>query len=167
MTLLTGPVALPPPAGVSVVPFVSADELHTALLERFAACDALVMAAAPGDFRPETRAEGKVRRSGGPITLRLVPTEDILAAVARRRRPAQTVVAFAVEPGRDEAVSAAARAKLQAKRADYIVVNSPAAMAAGTSRACILSASRTVLDWADRPKTELARAIVRLLSQRP
>ena len=160
VTLLTGPVALAPPAGAAVVRFETNEELLAALNARFDACDALVMAAAVGDFTVADAQPVKIRRSAGPITLELLPTPDLLEEVTRRRRPDQIIIAFAVV---DVDVEATARAKLLAKRADYIVVNSPAAIAAGASRAAILSRTATVLDWATRSKEDLAREIVTLL----
>ena len=56
-----------------------------------------------------------------------------------------------------------ARAKLGRKGADFVVVNTPAAMAAEESLACILSHDRVLLPWARRSKEELARCIVELL----
>jgi len=148
---------------VETVPFDSVAELASELSDRFPACDALLMAAAVGDFRPETRAAGKLSRSGGPIELRLIPTEDVLAATTASRRPGQVVVAFAVEQGSDEQIETRALTKLARKGADLIVLNTPEAMAAEASRACVLSPRGAVLQWAERPKKALAEAIVRLL----
>jgi phosphopantothenoylcysteine decarboxylase/phosphopantothenate--cysteine ligase len=135
-------------------------ELSAELQKRFDPCDALVMAAAVGDYEVRNVRQTKLRRSDGPLTVELAPTEDILAGLGSRRRADQIIVAFAVA---DVDVEAAARRKLLAKNADYIVVNSPAAIGANVSRAAILSRDGVVLDWADRPKTELARAITALL----
>ena len=164
VTLLTGPVALQPPASCRVVPFITVDELADALAGRFAACDALVMAAAVGDFRPERRLAGKIPRRGGPVTVRLVPTEDILAHLAASKRPGQIVVAFAVESPPAEHAEAKARAEMAAKGADFVVVNTPAAMGADRSEACILSRDGVVLPWGSREKGRLAEAIVALLA---
>jgi len=163
VTLLAGPVALEPPAGCEVVRFVSVDDLKDALNARFARCDALVMTAAVGDFRPERRVEGKIARSDGPVTLRLVPTEDVLAGVSGGKRPGQVVVAFAVEEPPRERAEASARSELAAKGADFVVVNTPEAMSAAESDACILSPDGVVVPWARRGKERLAEEIVRLL----
>lgn len=166
VTLLTGPVALPPPAGCEVVRFVSVDELKGSLGECFPACDALVMAAAVGDFSPERRVEGKIPRSGGPVTVRLLPTEDVLAGVAAGKRPGQVVVAFAVEAPPRERAAAKARAEMSAKGADFVVVNTPAAMGAADSDACILSPDGGPLPWGERSKQELAEQIVAILPRK-
>ncbi|MCK4601451.1 MAG: phosphopantothenoylcysteine decarboxylase [Phycisphaerae bacterium] len=162
VTLLLGPTAAAIPEGCDVVPFVSVDDLKEALEKRFDDCDALVMAAAVGDFRMEKPAPEKLRRSNGPITLRLLPTEDILAALARKKRKGRVIVAFAVKDGPEDEIVAKARAEMAAKGADYTVANTPAAMAADSSRACIISRDAVVLPWADRPKDQLAAEIVKL-----
>lgn len=163
VTLIAGPVELPPPGGCRVVRFVSAADLKAALDEHFPACDALVMAAAVGDFRPARRQAGKMSRRGGCVTLELVPVDDLLASLGARKRPGQLIVAFAVQTGPRGRAENAAREKMAAKGADYIVVNAPEAMAAARSAACILSPRGTTLAWAERPKDALAGEIIRLL----
>jgi len=160
VTLLTGPVALDPPAGVKVVRFVTVADLAAALDEHFDACDVLVMAAAVGDFTVADPSAVKLRRSAGPVTLELTPTEDLLASVAARRRDGQLLIGFAVADVDPDAV---ARDKLAAKGIDYIVVNTPAAMAEDQSRAAILSPEGFVLPWDRRSKHELAAGIIGLI----
>jgi len=146
--------------------FVSVADLKRLLHERFAECDALVMAAAVGDFQVENYSPQKIPRRGGPIALRLVPTEDLLAGVAAGRREGQRIIAFAVEDGPREQVEAKARDELRSKGADYVVVNRPEAMAAEASEACILSPGGIVLPWGHRPKEELAREIIGFLGSK-
>jgi phosphopantothenoylcysteine decarboxylase/phosphopantothenate--cysteine ligase len=160
VTLLCGPVEPPADLECDIARFVSVSDLREALAGRFSDCDALVMTAAVGDFRPERYSDRKISRSGGPVTIRLVPTEDVLAGVAAGKRANQAVVAFAVEDGPEGEIETKARSELAQKHADMVVVNTPAAMAAADSRACILSADSTLLPWAVRPKGELATAIV-------
>lgn len=164
VTLISGPVSLPTPPGVRRVDVVSVAGLKQALERAFPPADALVMTAAVGDFTVENRSERKISRRGGPIALRLTPTEDVLAGVASRKRPGQTIVAFAVETGTPQEIGAKARAEMAAKGADYVVANTPAAMSANDSLAAIFSRDGVVLPWGTRPKEELARAIVELLN---
>jgi phosphopantothenoylcysteine decarboxylase/phosphopantothenate--cysteine ligase len=170
VTILSGPVSdelvvAAARADCEVAPFITVPELRLALEERFGDCDALVMAAAVGDFRPQKRFASKLRRSDGPITVSLLPTEDVLAEVARSKRPGQIIVAFAVEAGEPQQIEAKARREMKAKNADYVVLNTPEAMSAKESSACILSASGMVLPWAWRCKEELAGEIVKLLGR--
>lgn len=118
VTLLSGPVELPRPEGLRVVPFGTADELHALLLREFPECDGLVMAAAVADFIPEESSQ-RLHREEGSRSLRLAPGRDLLASLKGLRR-GQTVVAFAAETGDLEA---RARQKMAAKGADLIVVN--------------------------------------------
>lgn len=163
VTLIAGPVAIDPPAGVDVVRIETVADLKSALAGRFAACDALIMAAAVGDFTVEQRREGKIPRSGGAVTIRLTPTDDLLAGVAATKRPGQTIVAFAVEAGSPAQAEAKARAEMSAKGADFVVVNTPAALAAADSAAAVCSPDGVVVPWARRPKEDLAARIVALL----
>jgi phosphopantothenoylcysteine decarboxylase/phosphopantothenate--cysteine ligase len=118
VTLLAGPTGVPRPAGVRVVPFETADDLHAALVREFPECDGLAMAAAVADFIPEQSAV-RLHRSEGEKSLRLRPGRDILASLRPLRR-GQTVVAFAAET---DDLEARALAKRDAKGADVVVVN--------------------------------------------
>ncbi len=162
VTLITGPVALAPPPGVEVVRIVTVAELAEALKQRFDGCDAVIMAAAVGDFTVEGPRRTKIPRSGGPVRITLVPTKDILASLGARKRPGQVLIGFAVEDAADEAK---ARRELAAKGCDYLVLNPPAAMAAEESEACILSADGTALPRQRRTKAALADEIVLLLGR--
>ncbi|RKY28581.1 MAG: hypothetical protein DRP83_00420 [Planctomycetota bacterium] len=165
VTLLAGPVSLPPPEGAKVVPFTSVEDLASALAERCDACDVLVMAAAVGDFQlANGPAATKLSRKAGPITISLEPTDDILARVAQAKKPGQIVVAFAVEQGTPEDILAKARQELADKHADFSVANTPAAFNSAESLACILDAENILLPWAKRPKKDLARQLVRIIS---
>jgi phosphopantothenoylcysteine decarboxylase/phosphopantothenate--cysteine ligase len=120
VTLVSGPVALEPPAGVELVRVRTAAEMMEAMLARLDGATVVVMAAAVADYRPEAAAPAKIKKTAGALELRLVRTDDILAAIAERRRPDQTVVGFAAET---DDLEARARAKLSAKRLDLIVAN--------------------------------------------
>lgn len=122
VTLVAANVALPTPPGVERVDVVTAAELAGACAEHFDRCHVLVMAAAVADFRPRSAADGKLVREGsGGMSLELEETEDVLAALAGRRREGQTLVGFAAEHGGDFVERA--RGKLRRKGLDAIVVN--------------------------------------------
>jgi phosphopantothenoylcysteine decarboxylase/phosphopantothenate--cysteine ligase len=120
VTLIAANVALPEPAGVRRIDVETAAELAAAARAEFPACHVLVMAAAPADFRAAEVAPGKLAREGS-LELRLEPTEDILAGLAATRGEAQAIVGFAAEHG--EGGLERARAKLERKGADLIVLN--------------------------------------------
>ncbi|HVY97253.1 MAG TPA: bifunctional phosphopantothenoylcysteine decarboxylase/phosphopantothenate--cysteine ligase CoaBC [Solirubrobacterales bacterium] len=119
VTLLAANVALPAPAGIRRLDVRTTAELAAAAGEEFPCADVLLMAAAPADFRPAVAAADKLKREGA-LDLRLEPTEDILATLAAGRREGQTVVGFAAETGNPVD---RARAKLDRKSADLIVLN--------------------------------------------
>jgi phosphopantothenoylcysteine decarboxylase/phosphopantothenate--cysteine ligase len=117
--LISGPSALHPPTHCELVRVTTAAEMRQAVLDRLAEATLIVKAAAVADYRPVAVAEQKMKRTG-PLTLELLPTEDILAEVASRRLPGQLIVGFAAET---EDKMANGRAKLLRKGADAIVLN--------------------------------------------
>jgi phosphopantothenoylcysteine decarboxylase / phosphopantothenate---cysteine ligase len=121
VTLVAANVFLPAPAGIRRIDVETAAELAEALGREFDSADVLVMAAAPADFRPRRAAGEKIHReSADRLELELEPTDDILAALGKRRREGQVIVGFAAEfSGGVER----AREKLDRKGADAIVLN--------------------------------------------
>ncbi|MCX5069768.1 bifunctional phosphopantothenoylcysteine decarboxylase/phosphopantothenate--cysteine ligase CoaBC [Micromonospora lupini] len=122
VTLITANVSLADPAGVDLVRVGTTAELREATLKAAVEADAVVMAAAPADFRPAAYAPGKIKKSDDGVapTIELVTNPDIAAELGHRKRPEQVLVVFAAETGDAEANG---RAKLARKRADLIVVN--------------------------------------------
>jgi len=119
--LVSGPVAMDEPSGVSVVRVVSAADMLDAVLADFGWCDVLVMCAAVADWRPRVVAEQKMKKfdAGDGMTLELERTVDILQAVGDVKQ-SQVVVGFAAET---ENMLSEARRKLVAKGLDMIVAN--------------------------------------------
>lgn len=126
VTLLLGPVAAAPPAGVRTIRFESTADLESILAEHFPNCDVLVMAAAVADYRPESTGRGKLERSSGGLTLRLSATPDLVAGCARTRKPGQRIIGFALEE--PEKLAARAAEKLRRKGLDALVANPLATM---------------------------------------
>jgi phosphopantothenoylcysteine decarboxylase / phosphopantothenate---cysteine ligase len=119
VTLVSGPVALPDPSGVEVIRVETAEEMAAAVFDRYPDADAVVMAAAVADFRPEVAAVDKMKKESGPPSLALQPTIDILATLGKRKEH-QILVGFAAET-RD--LENEGRRKLADKNLDLIVVN--------------------------------------------
>lgn len=117
--LVSGPVAITPPAGAEFVSVRSAEEMRAAVLARLAEATVVIKAAAVADFQPAVRQPNKIKRGSGRITLDLIPTPDILAEVARAKGD-RVVVGFAAET---DLVAEHAREKLAAKHVDLIVAN--------------------------------------------
>ena len=118
--LVSGPVALARPPGATVHDVVSADQMFQACAPLFDPCDVFIAVAAVADYRPKAVASEKLKKTGGPLRLELVPTVDILKTLSERKRPGQVVVGFAAET-RD--VEDYARRKLAEKKLDWIVAN--------------------------------------------
>lgn len=168
VTLVAANVALPDPAGAQVVRVTSARDMRDAVMSAAAESDAVVMAAAVADFRPETRSDAKIKKSGAaPEPLRLVQNPDILRELSSRRaRPGQVIVGFGAETGD---VLANGRAKLEAKGCDLLVVNQVGGgLAFGTSdnEAVILAADGTQTPVPRGPKDVLADVVWDLVVSR-
>jgi phosphopantothenoylcysteine decarboxylase/phosphopantothenate--cysteine ligase len=127
VTLVAANVTLPDPAGVKVVHVETTEQMQAEVVAACQTADAVVMAAAPADFRPEVFADTKIKKSddGSAPEIRLAQTPDILAGLAHDRPHAGlVVVGFAAETGDDSgSVMDHARAKLARKGCDLLVVN--------------------------------------------
>ncbi|MEU4774402.1 bifunctional phosphopantothenoylcysteine decarboxylase/phosphopantothenate--cysteine ligase CoaBC [Micromonospora sp. NPDC023644] len=161
VTLISANVSLPDPAGVDLVRVGTTGELRDATLAAAAEADAVVMAAAPADFRPATYAPGKIKKSddGSAPTIELVTNPDIAAELGRRRRPEQVLVVFAAETGDAEANG---RAKLARKRADLVVINEVGpdkVFGAETNAATVIGADGSVSRMPERSKEDLADGV--------
>jgi phosphopantothenoylcysteine decarboxylase/phosphopantothenate--cysteine ligase len=157
--LVTGPTTLNPPSHCEVLKVTTAEEMRSAVLERMAEATLIIKAAAVADYKPLKVSDQKLKRSG-PLTLELAPTVDILAEVARKRRPGQLIVGFAAET---ENGMENGRAKLLRKGADAIVMNDVSGEGVGidadNNAATFLTAS-TAIDLPEMPKRKLADRIL-------
>jgi phosphopantothenoylcysteine decarboxylase/phosphopantothenate--cysteine ligase len=160
VTLLTGPTHLADPRGIHVARVETADEMRAAVLGKVDQADAVIMAAAVADFRPEEPVERKLKKEEGVPTLRLEPTPDILRELGTRKGD-RVLVGFAAET---DDLESAGRRKLEGKNLDLVVVNRVGAPGTGfgtdTDEAMILSR-----DGQDEPlrtwtKRDLAAAVL-------
>ncbi|MFC4017958.1 bifunctional phosphopantothenoylcysteine decarboxylase/phosphopantothenate--cysteine ligase CoaBC [Micromonospora sp. GCM10011542] len=161
VTLIAANVTLADPAGVDLVRVGTTAELREATLAAAAEADAVVMAAAPADFRPATYAPGKIKKSDDGVapTIELVTNPDIAAELGQRRRPEQVLVVFAAETGDAEANG---RAKLARKRADLVVVNevgTDKVFGADTNAATVIGADGSMTRLSERSKEDVADAV--------
>ena len=166
VTLIVGPGTVEPPTGPAVVRVTTAEEMRRAVLEAATGVDAVVMAAAVADFRPESTADTKIKKDQGPPQVRLVPTADILAELAEPgtaepgtvERP--VLVGFAAET---QDVEASGREKLRRKGVHLLVANEVGREGTGfgseTNRAAILAADGEDVAMREWTKRDLASAI--------
>jgi len=165
VTLVSGPVALAAPPGVTRVDVETASQMQAAVAERVAGCDLFVATAAVADYRPENVAAEKIKKSSADMEVRLVRNPDILAEVAARP-DAPFTVGFAAETADVEAY---AQAKLEAKGLDLIAANyvgEGAAFERDDNALTLLwpGGGRRQLARAD--KGTLARELVRTITER-
>jgi len=164
VTLISAPTTLIPPIGVNLLRAESAEEMLEAVLAESAGADALIMAAAIADFRPEKVAEKKLKKRDGIPQITLEAAPDVLKAVAsqspRSSRPC-VVVGFAAE-SRDLIANAAE--KLKSKNLDFIVSNDISAKDAGfdveNNRVTLLTSDGEQEKLSLRSKFEVAEIIL-------
>lgn len=158
--LVSGPVNLEAPPGVERIPVRTAQEMHRAVLDRFAGATVAILAAAVSDFRPAERHSQKIKKANAPLAISLEPTPDILSDVAKNKGQ-KLVVGFAAET---EHVAENARKKLSAKNADLIVANDLTAEGAGfdqeTNVATLFSRDGRDLALPKMSKSEVAHRIL-------
>jgi phosphopantothenoylcysteine decarboxylase / phosphopantothenate---cysteine ligase len=122
VTVVAANVALPRAPGIRYVDVETTAELAAACDAEFDGCDLLLMAAAVADYRPRDPRVDKIKKAeAGELELRLERTDDVLSALAARRRPGQLIVGFAAETG--ARALEYGRAKLAGKNLDAVVVN--------------------------------------------
>ncbi len=158
---------LPQPIGAEVIHVSSAEQMQQVVLDHLPTADALLMAAAVADFRPQTRATQKIKKkddSDEAPVITLARTPDILMSVKEKRiaiKHPQIIVGFAAE---SEQLLTHARAKLERKGLDLLIANDITAPDAGfevdTNRVIILGADGTQTPLALASKTRIAEAIV-------
>ncbi len=170
VTLVSGPVALSPPAGCELVRVTTAAEMHEAVIRRLRESTIVVMAAAVADYRPASEPASKVKKQSSGWNLELEPTADILADVAQRKDE-QLVVGFAAET---EDLRQNAERKLRSKNCDLLVANlvGPAAEDGGfdseMNQGLLLAANGEAIELPRSSKREMARRIFdRALQLRP
>ncbi len=166
VTLISANVSLPDPAGVSVVRVETTAQLRDAVLSATANADAVVMAAAPADFRPVSVSDAKIKKAGdgSSPSIELTQNPDILAEIAHdRARDDAVIVGFAAETGDGTgSVLELGRAKLDRKGCDLLVVNDVsggAVFGSSDNAAVILGADGTSVEVPRGAKSALAQVI--------
>ena len=179
VTLVTGPTALRPPAGVQVVSVTTAEEMARGVQAAFASATVVIMGAAVADYRPRRTLDRKLKKAGQPLTLDLEANPDILRRLSTRKGR-RLLVGFAAET--NDLVSEARR-KLADKRLDLIVgndVTAPGAAFGGDTNAVHLidaagqeealpvlakeEVAERILDWvaAHRPAAQRRATVTRV-----
>ncbi|GAA1657242.1 bifunctional phosphopantothenoylcysteine decarboxylase/phosphopantothenate--cysteine ligase CoaBC [Catellatospora bangladeshensis] len=161
VTLVAANVSLPTPAGADLIRVGTTAELRDAVVGAAKEADAVIMAAAPADFRPAAYATQKIKKTddGATPVIELTTNPDIAAELGAAKRPGQVLVAFAAET--HDALEHA-RGKLVRKRADLIVVNEVGedkVFGSDRNEAVVLGADGSARELGPQSKDELADAV--------
>ncbi len=160
VTLVAGPLSVELPVGPTVVAVETTEQMAVAVRGALATADALIMAAAPADFRVDSVAGQKIKKGADAPALSLRFATDILQSTRDARRPGCVVVGFALET---EHVEDGARAKLANKDLDLIVANAVGASSGfgtDTNQVTLLSRSGAREELPLQGKTDVADAIL-------
>lgn len=161
VTLISGKTNLPKPYGVAVVNVTSAADMAKSVIDNFENADVVIMSAAVADYTPIEKAEQKIKKTDGDLSIALKRTQDILLTIGQKKREDQVVIGFAMET---ENLLENAAKKLQEKNANYIIANSIREPGAGfgvdTNIVKIISPT-SVEDLGLLSKDETAKEILR------
>jgi phosphopantothenoylcysteine decarboxylase/phosphopantothenate--cysteine ligase len=164
VTIVTGPVQLPTPVGVTRINVESARDMYAAVHRQVADADVFIAAAAVADFQPVSVAKHKIKKQGVAVKLELEPAPDIIKSVAdMAKRP--FVVGFAAET---DNVEENARSKLKRKKLDMIAANQ---VGDGIAFDCEDNALTVIwpggkVEVARGPKIAVARQLIALIASR-
>ena len=128
VTLISGKTNLPQPYGVDVVNVISAADMRECVVNNFEKADVVIMSAAVADYMPIEKADHKIKKAEGDLSIALKRTQDILLTIGKKKRENQVVIGFAMET---ENLLENAAKKLQEKNANYIIANSIRELGAG------------------------------------
>jgi phosphopantothenoylcysteine decarboxylase/phosphopantothenate--cysteine ligase len=163
VTIVSGPVQLRYPTAARVIPVITTREMLDASLAELPSVEGVVAAAAPCDFEPVRREAGKIPRQGDGLSLKLAPTPDVIATLARKSKTRQWFVAFALEPGADPQ---RAFQKIEAKRCDLIVVNDVTAIEGTRTAVTVYDRTHAAVGSKAGTKRAVATWLIRLFATR-
>ena len=160
VTLVAGPLDVEFPVGARVVSVESVQQMADAVRSALVGADALIMAAAPADFRAEQAAAQKIKKGATAPSMTFTFTTDILRSTRDARRPGCVVVGFALET---EDLEANARAKLASKELDLIVANKAeegSGFGYDTNRVTLIGRDGSAVELPLQSKTDVADAVL-------
>jgi phosphopantothenoylcysteine decarboxylase/phosphopantothenate--cysteine ligase len=160
--LVSGPVDVAYPNAAKVINVVSTEEMLAAAQKVFPTCDGLIGVAAPSDYRPMRVAPNKIAKTGEPLVLHLVETDDVVATLGAAKT-SQWLVGFALET---EDHRLRALAKLEKKHCDLMVLNGPEAMHSADNSVEIIDREGNVLETLSGQKEQVARGIFAVIQAR-
>ncbi|GAB6166528.1 phosphopantothenoylcysteine decarboxylase [Thermostilla marina] len=162
VVVVSGPVHIRYPEDARVVSVVTTDEMLDAVRREFVACDGMIGAAAPCDYRPATYSSRKISKRGRGWQLELIETPDILADLGTEKGD-RWIVGFALET---EKLHEHALAKLVRKNCDLIVVNRAEAIDAVSTEVGVLDPTGTWIAKLAGDKAKVASELCALIEER-
>lgn len=161
VVLVTGPVDISAPSGCVVRQVQTTDDMRLACEAAFIDCDGVIAAAAVCDYKPLHRVSGKIAKTGGPITIEMIETDDVLAGLGRQKGN-RWIVGFALEASnsRENALQ-----KLRAKNCDVVVLNDPSAIGSLTNSVELIDGSGQPIEKWKGSKEVVARALIAWIAQ--
>jgi len=160
--VVTGPVEVHYPVAAEVVSVISTEEMMEACRKVFADCDGMIGAAAPSDYRPVHVESHKIAKTGEPLQLHLIETDDVVATLGAEKGK-RWVVGFALET---EDHRLRALAKLERKHCDLMVSNGVEAMHSLDNQVEIIDPAGSVIKQVSGSKLEVAREILAVIAER-
>ncbi|MDF1795954.1 MAG: bifunctional phosphopantothenoylcysteine decarboxylase/phosphopantothenate--cysteine ligase CoaBC [Coxiellaceae bacterium] len=164
VTLVSGPTALPNPAGVEVVNVISAVQMQQAVMAAMSDADGFIAAAAVADFRPSIVANQKIKKHVAEDSINLIKNPDILAEVSISF-PNAFVAGFALET---QDLLKHAERKLQAKGLDLIIANQLVegeTFGGDNNKVTVLTCDGKAHEFAQQPKSQLSVALMHFIHQ--
>jgi len=162
VVIVSGPVEIDYPVSARIVPVISTEEMLAAAAEEFESCDGLIGAAAPCDYRPVRVESHKINKTGQPIDLHLIETDDVVATLGQHKGR-RWVVGFALET---EDRRLRALAKLEKKFCDLIVTNGPQAISAPDNEVEVITPAGEVIAAVKGSKETVAARILAIIDDR-
>lgn len=162
VVVVSGPVEVTYPASARVVSVISTEDMLVAAAREFDTCDGLIGAAAPCDYRPVRVEDHKIAKTGLPVDLHLIETEDVVATLGDKKGR-RWVVGFALET---EDHRLRALAKLERKHCDLVVSNGAEAISALDNNVEIIAPDGQVLAALSGSKEHVAHGILALIHNR-
>ena len=163
VTIVSGPVEIQYPAGATVVPVVTTDEMLEAAQRLFPQFNGVIGVAAPCDYKPDAVAKQKISKTGDRLTLHFVETPDVLATLGTSKKENQWVVGFALET---TDVRLRALRKMIAKNCDLLVLNGPSAIDSTENEVEIFLRPGKTIARLKGSKTDLGREIFALVEEK-
>ena len=163
VTLVSGPVAIMPPEGVTLIKVTSAAEMAEAVHSHASAAEVIIMTAAVADYRPANPFDSKMKKLPGKLILELERTEDILGTLGTNKRQGQILVGFAAET---DDLEKNALGKLERKNLDWIAANLVSdGFGTDTNTITLYHRAGDVISVPHGAKIDVARAMLKVILQ--